>query len=291
MSKEFLKEDIKILKLGDPLYPSLLKKIAQPPKILYFRGQFLKNEKCLALVGTRRASDYGKNFAFSLAYELARAGLTIVSGLARGIDSFSHQGALEAKGRTIAILAGGLDEKSIYPRENLKLAQKILKNRGCLISEYPPQTPARREHFPQRNRLISGISLGVLVIEAPLKSGALITARWAQAQKRKIFALPGSVWSQNSQGPHLLIKKGGVLIERAEDILKELGFSQKEKEKISARTREENLILKILREKPLSIEEIIEKTNLETSLVSATLSLLEIEGKVKNISGNLYIVI
>jgi len=284
--------EIKTLKIENENYPKLLKKIPNPPKVLYFKGKLLKDETCFAIVGTRRCSDYGKEIAFSIARELAQEGITIVSGMARGIDTLSHQGALEGKGRTIAVLGTGLDEKSIYPKENLKLARKILENNGCLISEYPIGTWGKKQNFPERNRIISGMSLGVLVVEAKLKSGALITASCAWSQKRKVFATPGPLYSLNSKGPHLLIKKGAKLVERADDILKELNLSLPKKifaEKLKGETENAERILDALKEGGLPIDKIIEKTKLSPQFVSSTLSLMEIDGKVKNLGSNIYV--
>jgi len=172
------------ISINDKNYPKLLKKISDPPKILYVRGKILPEEDCFAIVGTRMCSFYGKQVALEIAGDLAEAGLTIVSGLAPGIDTFCHQATLERKKRTIAVLGTGLDEKSIYPQSNLKLAEKIIESGGCLISEYSPGTSGSRFTFPKRNRIIAGLSLGVLVIEAKQKSGALITANLAKKQKR-----------------------------------------------------------------------------------------------------------
>lgn len=280
--------EIKTLRIRDKNYPRSLKKLPDPPRILYFRGKLRTDEKCFAVVGTRKASNYGKEIAFSIAKDLAKAGMTIVSGLAKGVDTFSHLGALEIEGRTIAVLGTGLDEKSIYPRENLKLAKRILQAEGALISEYPPGVRGAQFTFPQRNRIISGLSLGVLVVEAKFGSGALITAKWAKKQRRKIFAVPGSIHSQNSKGPHSLIKQGAKLVESADDILKELGFPAVREQKIKGETLEENLILSSLKEGCLNIDEIIDKTKLPPRLVSANLSLMEIEGKVKNLGRNTY---
>ncbi len=214
--------EIKTLKFSDKNYPALLKKIPDPPKTLYYRGNKEIKGNCFAIVGSRLCSAYGKEIAYSISYRLAKAGLTIVSGMARGIDSFSHLAALEAGGQTIAVLGTGLDEKSIYPQENLKLAQKILQGKSCLISEYPQGTRGDKFTFPKRNRIISGMSLGILVVEAKYKSGALITAALAKKQKREIFAVPGPIYSVNSKGTNLLIKNGAKMIESADDILKEL---------------------------------------------------------------------
>ncbi|RLC39330.1 MAG: DNA-protecting protein DprA [Candidatus Nealsonbacteria bacterium] len=289
MSNFLLPFEIKKVSIEDDFYPKLLKGISGAPKILYWRGELKKEEeRCFAIVGTRRSSEYGKEIAFSIAQDLSGAGLTIVSGMARGIDSMAHKGALEGSGRTIAVLGTGLDEKSIYPQENLKLAKTILKNGGCLISEYPPGTRGTQFTFPERNRIISGLSLGVLVVEAKTKSGALITAEWARKQGKKVFAIPGSIHSLNSRGCHLLIKRGAKLVETVNDILEELHLPKIKKEKITGETLEENLILEVLKNGSLHIEKIVEKTNLPPQKVSATLSLMEVEGKVRNLGGSIY---
>jgi len=222
-----MEQEIKTIKLGDKNYPLLLEKIFNPPKTLYVRGEILRNEKCFAIVGTRRCSEYGKDIAFSIARDLSKAGLTIVSGMAMGIDTWAHKSTLDANNRTIAVLGTGIDEKTIYPRENIKLSQKILENKGCLLSEYPAETRGTKFSFPKRNRIISGLSLGVLVVEANFGSGALITARYAKGQNKKVFTIPGSIHSINSRGCHDLIKKGAKLVENANDILKELSLLNK----------------------------------------------------------------
>lgn len=290
MIERFLKEEIKIIRIEDEDYPELLRKIKDGPKAIYLRGNLPKNEDCFSIVGTRRCSDYGKEITFSIARDLAESGLTIVSGMARGIDTTAHQGALEAGGRTVAVLGTGLDEKSLYPQENLKLAKKILEKGGCLISEYPPGTHGSQFTFPNRNRIISGLCLGVLVVEAKFGSGALITADWARKQGRKIFAVPGSVRSLNSKGPHFLIKQGAKLVEDAKDILTALNLPclQSKFKRSAGKNKEENLILEALSETNLSVDKIIEKTKLSPQQVSASLSLMEIEGKVKNLGGNVY---
>ena len=273
----------------DEKFPALLKQIPDSPKALYFRGNFLsENEKCFAIVGTRLTSDYGKEIAFSLANNLNQAGLVIVSGLAKGIDSWAAKGALESNGRTIAILGTGLDEPSFYPQENLTLAKKILENNGALISEYPAGTRGAKFTFPQRNRIIAGVSLGVLVVEAKIKSGALITTAFARQQKKKIFAVPGNIHSSNSKGCHLLIKQGAKLVESANDILKDLGLSPLASQQHPAANPEEKLILNALRQNALPIDKIIEITKLPAQAVSINLSIMEIENKVKNLGGNVY---
>ena len=296
-------DEIKTISIQDENYPKLLKEIKEAPEILYYRGDISCTfsgkvrdiENCFAVVGTRRCSDYGKQVALEIAGDLAEAGLIIVSGLAPGIDTTSHWATVERGKKTIAVLGTGLDEKSIYPQSNLKLAEEILEKGGCLISEYPPGTPGSKITFPQRNRIISGLSLGVLVVEAKQKSGALITAEWARKQGRKIFAVPGPIHSLNSKGPNYLIKRGAKLVESANDILKELNigllksnFNKPGSLFDKVENEEENLILKTLAEESLYIDKIIEKTKLPAAKVASTLAILEIKGKIINLGGNVY---
>lgn len=279
------------ISIKDKNYPKLLKEIEDRPNVLYLKGEILPNETCFAIVGTRRSSFYGKQAAWEIAGDLAEAGLTIVSGLAPGIDTFCHRAVLEKNKRTIAVLGTGLDEKSIYPRTNLRLAEKIIETGGCLISEYPVGTPGSKFTFPARNRIISGLSLGVLVIEAKQKSGALITAAWAKKQNRKVFAVPGSIYSSNSKGCHCLIKQGAKLVENANDILRELNLGLAESDSarlITGETEEENLILEALKEEALDIDKIIERTKLSASVAASCLATMEINGKVKNLGRNIY---
>jgi len=275
--------------IEDKNYPKFLKKIKNAPKALYFKGKFKPKELCFAVVGTRRYSSYGKQVALEIVSNLAEAGLTIVSGLAPGIDTFAHTAVVEQEKRTIAVLGTGLNEESIYPKENIKLSRKIVELGGLLLSEYPPGTRGTRFTFPDRNRIISGLSAGTLVIEAKQKSGALITANYAFSQKRKVFAVPGSIYFSNSRGPHILIKKGARLVDNANDILKELNLSPLPP--LSGgeiQTIEENLILDILKEQALHLDKIIEKTKLETAKVAGTLTILEMKGKVRNLGRNIY---
>ena len=284
-------EEIKTINIQDKNYPKLLKKIKNAPEVIYYRGELNPSEQCFAIVGTRMFSPYGKQVALEMAGDLAEAGLTIVSGLAPGIDTFCHTATVERRKRTIAVLGTGVDEKSIYPQSNLKLAQRILETGGCLISEYPPGTRGTQFTFPQRNRIISGLSLGILVVEAKQKSGALITAHYAFEQNRKVFAIPGPIHSLNSKGCHYLIKRGAKLVESANDILKDLNLPagrQVYQKGIIGETEEENLILNVLKEEVLDIDKIIEKTKLSAAKVASTLAILEIKGKVRNLGGNTF---
>lgn len=282
-------EGIRTINIDDKEYPKLLKKIPDPPKVLYVKGELHPDELCFGVVGTRKYSGYGKQVALEITGDLAEAGITVVSGLAPGIDTFAHQATIERKKRTIAVLGTGVDEKTIYPQSNVKLAREIIKTGGCLISEYAPGTQGWKGNFPQRNRIISGLSLGILVIEAKERSGALITAERAFQQKRKVFAIPGSLYSLNSRGPHILLKKGAQLVVSAEDILKELNLPGKgRKKELKGDTKEEELILKILKEEALNIEKIIQKTKLTPAAVNSLLATLEIKGDIRNLGGNIY---
>jgi len=284
--------EIKTISVKDKNYPKLLKEIKNPPEVLYYRGELNPDEKCFGVVGTRMFSSYGKQVALEIAGDLAEAGLTIVSGLAPGIDTFAHTATVERRKRTIAVLGTGIDERSIYPQSNLNLARKILETGGALISEYPPGTRGTQFTFPQRNRIISGLSLGVLVVEAKEKSGALITAEWAKKQQRLVFAIPGPIHSLNSKGCHYLIKhEVAKLIENANDILKELNLPagrQVYQKGIIGETLEENLILKALEEEALYVDKIIEKTKLSAASIASSLAILEIKGKVRNLGNNVY---
>ena len=284
-------DEIKTVSIADKNYPKFLKKIKNAPAVIYYRGELNPSEQCFAIVGTRMFSPYGKQVALEMAGDLAEAELIIVSGLAPGIDTFAHTATVERRKRTIAVLGTGVDEKSIYPQSNLKLAQRILETGGCLISEYPPGTRGTQFTFPQRNRIISGLSLGILVVEAKQKSGALITAHYAFEQNRKVFAIPGPIHSLNSKGCHYLIKRGAKLVESANDILKDLNLPagrQVYQKGIIGETEEENLILNVLKEEVLDIDKIIEKTKLSAAKVASTLAILEIKGKVRNLGGNTF---
>jgi DNA processing protein len=212
-----------ILLLDDGVYPSLLREIFDPPITLYVKGAWeaCLDAPCVAMVGSRRCSTYGQNAAQWLARDLAGRGVTIVSGLARGIDAAAHRGALEAGGRTVAVLGTGVDQ--IYPREHKRLAEEILAGGGALVSEFPLETPPAPQNFPYRNRVISGLSLGVLLVEAAENSGSLITARMAMEQNREVFAVPGNITSKNSFGTNYLIKGAGAkLVQQWQDVAAEL---------------------------------------------------------------------
>ncbi len=271
-------------------YPKKLAQISSPPKLLYISGKMPnKEDKCLAIVGTRRYSDYGKRAVLEIAGDLVNAGITIISGLARGIDTFAHKAALERNGKTIAVLGSGIDSQSFYPKENLKLAKEILNKGGAIISEYVLGTTAFSYHFPERNRIIAGLSSAVIVIEAKEKSGALITANCAFQQKKEVFCLPGSIYSSNSQGPHSLIQRGAKLITSANDILRWMKLPLKLNIKFKkGENMQEDLILKTLAGEALHIDKIIEQTKLDVAVIGSTLIVLEIKNRIKNLGGNIW---
>lgn len=209
---------IKSIRLGDENYPLKLQNIYAKPQNLYLIGdESLLNSKSIAIIGCRDCTEYGKNNAFRFGYELAQRGICIISGLARGIDAYAHMGALKAKGKTIAVLGCGLDV--IYPEGNLRLYQEILRNSGAIITEYPIGTKPEKHHFPARNRIISGLSDGVLVVEAKRRSGTSITVNYALEQGKDVFAIPGNISSINSYGTNELIKEGAIPVTNVEDII------------------------------------------------------------------------
>src|SRR3989454_4754743 len=213
--------DVLVLDAG--VYPSLLREVYDPPIVLYVKGAWTEclDQPCVALVGSRRCSTYGQNAALMLARDLAQRGVTIISGFARGIDAAAHRGAIEGGGRTVAVLGTGIDE--VYPRDHKKLADEILERGGALVSQFPLSTPPVSENFPYRNRIISGLSLGVVVVEAAENSGSLITARLAIEQNREVFAVPGNITSRTSFGTNYLIKGAGAkLVQQWQDIAAEL---------------------------------------------------------------------
>ena len=218
--------DSEIITFDDPLYPYLLKKIYDPPLVIFIQGnKQLLNKSQLAIVGSRSASISGRETAFEFAQQLAEMGLVISSGLALGIDAVAHKGALTSNASTIAVVATGLDK--VYPARHRALAQQIISSRGAIISEFLPGTLPKAGHFPKRNRIISGLSIGVLVVEATLKSGSLITARCALEQNRDVFAIPSTINNPQGKGCHWLIKQGAKLVEEVADIIEELTFLDK----------------------------------------------------------------
>lgn len=292
--KKLSNEGIKMISLDEKDYPKILKHINGAPLALYIKGELKKEDDfAFGIVGTRLATAYGKETAYNISFKLAQAGLTIVSGLAYGIDTEAHKGALSSGGRTIAILGSGLDDKTIFPQENVKLAHKIIES-GALISEYPIGAGATKEKFPFRNRIISGLSKGVLIVEAPLRSGALITAKCALDQNREVFAVPGNISSRMSFGTNLLIKQGAALITRAEDILQELNLKFNLESELRKKFKSDNMIeekiFNILDKagEPKHIDEIVRNSDLAVQNINAALTTMEMKGIIKNLGNGQY---
>ena len=282
---------VKALTWNDPGFPARLKEIYDVPPLLYVRGTITpEDEWTIAVVGTRRATIYGREITERLTAELVRNRITIVSGLARGIDSIAHRTALESGGRTIAVFACGLD--TVYPPENVKLAQAVMEH-GALVSEYPLGIRPKKEHFPLRNRIMSGLSLGVLVAEGDTNSGALLTAKLALEQNREVFAVPGNIFSPASRGTNRLIKEGAKLVSGVEDILEELNLTmiprQIEMRELVPENDTEALVIKYLSHEPTHIDEVCRSSSLPIATVSSTLAMMELKGLVRQMGGMNYI--
>jgi DNA processing protein len=281
---------VKAFTYHDSGYPTRLKETYDYPPVIYIRGSIeSKDEWCLAVVGTRKATFYGRQVTEEIVSDLVRSNITIVSGLARGIDTYAHKAALEAGGRTMAIFACGLN--TIYPPENAELARHIVEN-GALISEYPLGIRPRSDNFPRRNRIMSGLCLGTLVIEAGEKSGALITAQMALEQNREVFAIPGSIISKTSYGTNRLIQAGAKLVTNYKDILEELNLMtvahQIEMKELIPPTETESVLLKQMGIEPVHIDEICRAVRLPTAIVSSTLTMMELKGIVKHVGAMNY---
>jgi DNA processing protein len=285
---------VEILPLGSVSYPRSLMDIFDPPGVLFVRGSIEPRDALsIAIVGSRHATRYGKMVAERLAASLSRAGLTIISGLARGIDAEAHRGALSAGGRTVAVLGSGV--LNIYPPEHTELAKEVIQH-GAVVGEAPVRSAPLSGAFPQRNRLISGMSLGVVVVEAALQSGALITARHAMEQGREVFAVPGPVDSRTSRGCHRLIRDGAKLVETADDVLEELGplvaAAPREDGTLVSHPAElllnepEQRILAAVGTSATAIDEVIADCGIPTPQVLSTLSVLEMRRLIRRISGN-----
>jgi len=283
---------VRILLRDDPGFPGILTQLPDPPPLLYMRGDLREaDDPAVAVVGSRRATCYGLEMARLLAGEIAAAGVTVVSGLARGIDQAAHAGALDAGGRTLAFLGSGIDR--IYPRENLALAERISSN-GAILSEFPMGTAPLSGNFPVRNRLISGVSRGTLVVEAAARSGSLITARMALEQGREVFAVPGNLTSENALGPNLLIQQGAKLVMRGRDVLEEIPGAplppEIEEAQEPAESAEEEIILRCLSPAdPLTLDELAGRTGLSTGPLLAALLKLEIEERARQLPGGRFI--
>lgn len=305
-SKTLIQKEISFLILTDPNYPLLLKQIKNPPFVLYIKGSLnillsYKSkpppsstifDRTLAIVGTRKITQYGREATKILTKELVDAGFTIVSGLALGVDAVAHQTAIELNGKTIAVLGSGID--LCYPSANKQIYNSIIQKCGVVVSEFPLGQKPSKGSFPSRNRIIAGLSIGVLATEGAEDSGSLITADYAFKFNRKVFAVPGPIMSSLSKGPYKLIKKGAKLVTSAEDILKEFPisnfqFSMKFKSsKSKIETKEEQKILDLLRNETLHFDQIAKMTRLDSAKLGSILSIMEIKGLVKSLNGGVY---
>ncbi len=288
------KAGVRVVTADDPDYPKNLREIHDPPLVLYVKGTLTDRDAVsVGIVGSRRTTLYGQEMARKLAFQLARVGVTVVSGLARGIDTHAHQGALQAKGRTVAVLGCGVDV--VYPAENKKLYEQIIEQGGVVVSEFPMGMKPDRQSFPMRNRIVSGWSLGVVVVEANLKSGALITAKFAGEQGRQVFAVPGRADSPLSKGSNRLIKDGAKLTEDVDDILSEFEYLLPPAKKEPATTapklvvsETEQKVLAALGDQETTVDEVIQRSGLTSACVSATLLTLEMKRLVRQFPGRLY---
>lgn len=294
---------MKIIQKEDKTYPQKLLKIKDSPNQLYVEGNInLLNQKSIAIVGSRVATDYGKNCAKLFSAQLSNQGFTIISGLAVGIDSIAHIYSMEEQGKTIAVLGSGFD--NIYPEENYYLYKKILENDGCIITEYPPETPKSKENFPKRNRIISGLSIGVLLVEAKYGSGGAITAKLAIKQGKELFCIPNRIDEKTGYSTNLLIKQGANLVTSPQDIIDfylENGINAKPQEckstnleqyegiyNLSQDLEQYKEIYNLIGELPISANELAKLTNKPITKISEALCMLEIEGLIKHIPGNKY---
>lgn len=296
ITDQLLEAGVKTVSIFDNDYPALLKEITDPPPVLFFRGTLPKDgAPSIGVVGTRKCTVYGKQSTHDIAFELAQNGVTIISGLALGIDGIAHEAALEAKGKTVAVLGSGVGRKYIYPATHQSLAEQIISAGGCVLSEYPPNFEPTQYSFPARNRIIAGLSQGTLVAEAPLKSGALITAERCIDYNRDVFAIPHPINSTQGAGGNNLLKKGAFLVSEAADILKSLeitssfkssGFTKKSKP--SPTDPLESQICDLLQGGPKQIDEIIKQSGLPSGQITGKLTIMEMRGLIQNLGGMTY---
>ncbi|MBT5262713.1 MAG: DNA-protecting protein DprA [Candidatus Magasanikbacteria bacterium] len=287
-------QDIVYVLPNDPDYPTLLQDVYDPPFCLFMRGSLKECAIPLAVVGPRKNTPYGKHVATELVTELVGSGVSIVSGLAYGIDAIAHSTALLAKGNTIAVLGGGVDKYHITPVAHTELADRIVESGGAILSEFPPGTVPTKFTFPKRNRIVAGMSIGTLIIEAGKKSGALITAQCAIDAHRDVFAVPQNINSPNAIGVHKLIQSGAHLVTQASDILEilevEARTQYKENKNVIPASPTEAIILQYITHEPIHIDMLIKKTDMQSAEVTSTLTLMEMKGMVKNIGNMMYIV-
>lgn len=294
MTDELVKLGIQTISIDESLYPPLLSEMADPPVTLFVRGTLpLPTHPTVAVVGTRKCTSYGKQVTEEITEVLATHGVVIVSGLALGIDGVAHSAAIQAAGKTVAVLGSGVDPEHVYPASHRRLAESIIEQGGAILSEYPPGFDPTPYSFPMRNRIIAGLSLGVLVTEAPSESGALITAHVALDYNRDVFAVPHPVTSVNGEGGNNLIRKGALLVRKVEDILEALSIetsSQKKSSSLPSNPTEAKL-LEHLSRLPQHIDMLMKASRLDSQAVNSTLTILEMKGMVKNVGGMMYVLV
>lgn len=289
------KAKVSFVTLEDIDYPQLLKQIKNPPFVLFYKGdvevlKHVQHDVCIGIVGTRKITDYGRQVTETITKELVESDCVIVSGLAMGVDAVAHQTTIDNNGKTIAVLGCGVD--CCYPRENQRLYEQMLDSGGLVVSEYGIGQQPTVGSFPSRNRIIAGLSHGVVVTEGAVDSGALITAKDATSNRRKVFAVPGPVTSSLSQGPYQLLKQGASIVSSAKEILDELGIIKREvqskKKKIQGETKEEQKILDLLAEQELHFDELVKKTHIDSSQLGTILSMMEMKGMIKTMSAGFF---
>lgn len=289
------KKNIEILTLNDDKYPANLKNIYDPPILLFVKGNISSEDNnAVAIVGSRKATHYGLKAAYELAKQLAQKGITVISGMAKGIDTAAHKGALDAGGRTIAVLGCGLD--IVYPYENRILMNEIIKN-GAVVTEYPLGTAPEAKNFPRRNRIISGISLGTIIVEASQRSGSLITADFALEQNREVFAVPGQIYTKQSEGTNNLIKQGAKLVTSVEDVLEELNIKIKQDTMVELDqqiqynnlSKDEKMVFENISNLPIHLEEILNLSHFTIDKLNIIITTLELKGLIKQLPGKVFI--
>lgn len=280
------KENISYIMYNNPTYPAQLKNIHNPPIGLFVKGEIPETFKSIGIVGARNASQYGKTAAYKLAYELGTYGITVISGMARGVDSSAHKGTIDGKGKTIAVMGSGF--KNLYPKENTKLYETIIDN-GCVITEFIPEELPLPAHFPMRNRIISGLSRFTIVVEAGDRSGSLTTANLALEQGKDVFAVPGNIFSPNSFGTNRLIKDGAKIITNVQDVLEEFGEVEKSTILYDMDSREKK-VLDILKSGAATLDFIIEEFRESADQALSVIGKLECSGIIKRVYGNYYII-
>jgi len=283
--------DIGVSVQGDISFPRLLRELPDAPAVLFCKGRISADEPAIAVVGSRKSTPYGRAVTEELVPALVQSGVAIVSGLALGIDSLAHRATLAAGGRTIAVLGSGLDR--LTPQANARLAEEIIQRGGAVLSEFPLGTPSYPSNFPIRNRIIAGLALGTLIIEAALDSGSLLTAQAALEYNREVFAIPGDIFRETSQGTNNLIKMGAKVVTAAEDILVELALPARKRvvaaRQVVADTPEEALLIPHLSREPRHVDALAKSSKIGIEQVGATLVLMEMKGKVRNVGGNQYV--